>query len=212
MTLIDYQTRLSGLAEAEAKLLTERGFIVGATAMVASIKNRIIRRGLATDGSKIGTYSTKPAYFTRNQFIKKSAFKGIGQRGFKGERVVASTKVKFNKKAKKFEKVEKQFHVVKNTPQSMYLPNGYKQLREIQGRESDFVNSEYTGDTLNSLQAGRSGGSVVVGFVNERASIIRKAMEKRYGKRIYSGGKDDFTTYKTALNKETAAIIKQLVH
>lgn len=198
MTLIDYQMKLNGLAAAEARLLTERGFIVAATRMVASINQRIIRRGQASDGGKIGAYSSKAGYYGKNAFVKKSSFKAQGQRGFKGEKVVYNQKKGTAK-------------IVKKTPKTMFLSGGYKQLREVQGRESNFVNLEYTGSLMNDLKVGTSASSVVIGFTSEAESKKRHALEKKYGKKIFSGSKDDFQKYNDALTLETKTIVKQLL-
>ena len=81
----------------------------------AEWKDRIFGRGEMSDGSKIGDYSTKPSYFTKDSFIRANAFKPQGKKN-KGN----------------FKNGEQR--------KSMYLPGGYSEFRDIQGRENEFVN------------------------------------------------------------------------
>lgn len=74
----------------------------------------------------------------------------------------------------------------KKTKSTMYLPQGYKQLRQIQGREVAHMNYEYSGDTLLKYQAQDTGGAVLLGFTTEKASIIRKALEQKRGLAFYA--------------------------
>lgn len=57
--------------------------VPAANMLLATTKNRIVQQGKATDGSRIGSYSTRPAYFSKKQFVKKGAFKGVGKNGGK---------------------------------------------------------------------------------------------------------------------------------
>lgn len=164
--------------------------------MVASIINRITRKGLSTSMNKIGDYSTKTMYASKEQFVKTGSFKAVGKRGFKGERIVKSGE---------------KYKIVKTKPKTMFLQNGYKEFREVQGREGAFVNLEYTGSMLGDLDVGRSGSDVVVGFGNERESKKRKALEKKYGKRIFTASKDDLAKYTEALIKEEKKIVAELL-
>jgi hypothetical protein len=94
---------------------------------IALIKNRIIDKGEGINGA---SYSTKPMLATREQFVVKSAFK--------------QTKVASGKKGKKHGLWIKFPNASKAVP-VMELPNGYKQFREIQGREGSHVNLSYSG-------------------------------------------------------------------
>lgn len=83
----------------------------------------------------------------------------------------------------------------KRTISTMYLPAGYKQLRQIQGRESSQVNLQYTGSTLLSYQLQALPKYVVIGFLSKEASQIRQANEKKYGKVFYATNEEmkDYT-------------------
>lgn len=65
MNLADF----SDLMRARARLLQdpalrERLALVAANAITVSVKRRVFQNGIAQDGSLIGSYSTKPAYFS----------------------------------------------------------------------------------------------------------------------------------------------------
>lgn len=81
MTLEEYNRNLSELANLTGSRLTERAIMVGATALLATIQNRIFRDGLDSSGVRIGSYSTKPIYVAKKQFIQKAAFKPVGKGG-----------------------------------------------------------------------------------------------------------------------------------
>lgn len=165
MNLGQYAVRLKGLADAAKQKAAERIIIPAANELLASKKNTIQRDGERTDGNKIGSYSTKPMYASRDQFVKRSSFKAQG------------------KKSKK------------KGAKSMYLPGGYKELRDIQGRPTDRVNLTYSGDTLAALQLQKIKDGALIGFVTEEASKIRKGLEKHFRAPIFSAQKDELDVY-----------------
>ena len=84
----DIYLHLNGIAK---DLDSKMPSLIATTAMVeleAVWKERIFDRGEKTDGSKIGNYSTEPAYFGKNTFIRKASFKPIGKNGGKTEKTM----------------------------------------------------------------------------------------------------------------------------
>lgn len=156
----EYSRRLKALADAARQKAAQAIIIPAANKLLANKRNTIQVDGEKTDGTLIGHYSTKPMYASKEEFVKKSSFKPQGKAG----------------KPKKGAKV----------PKSMYLPQGYKQLRDIQGRPTDKINETYTGDTIAAFQLEATNTGAVIGFVNERASRIRKGQEARFGKIFYA--------------------------
>lgn len=73
------------IAALQNPALRERLAIVAANRVSALVKRRVFQNGLAQDGSKIGTYSTKPAYFATNKpGVPKIAPKSkVGRKGNK---------------------------------------------------------------------------------------------------------------------------------
>lgn len=151
MNLEQYNRRLQSLAENTAEQQTARIIVPAASRLLGNIKNRIQRRGQRTDGGNIGSYSTRPFYASRSQFVKKSAFIPQGKNGRR------------------------------KTAKTMYLQHGYKQLRDIQGRPTDVVNFTYTGDLMASYQLAQETKRVLLGLTSEVQSRKRKALEKRFG-------------------------------
>lgn len=74
----------------------------------------------------------------------------------------------------------------KRTKSTMYLQSGYKQLRQIQGRESSQVNLQYSGSTILAYQLQALPKYVVIGFLSKEASKIRQSNENKYGKVFYA--------------------------
>lgn len=166
MTLEEYNKNLRTLAEEAGGKLTERVIIVGAISMLANIKNRIFRDGLDSSGSKIGNYSTEPYYATKDQFIKKSAFKPGGKRGYKGERLVKTG--------------DKKYKVKKEKLKSMYLKEGYKEFRDIQGRQTNTVNFFMKGDLSKSYILQQKEKEALIGFDDAKESLVRQGLEDHF--------------------------------
>lgn len=180
MNLNQYNERLQLLAQQSGEKAVESVLVPAANALLAGIINRVVNDGRNSSDQNIGSYSSKPSYYEQNQFVKKSAFKPQGKTG------------KSQTKAGKMHK-------------SMYLPGGYKQLRDIQGRPTDKVNLNYSGSTMASYQLQPLKDAVVIGFVNEKSSRVRKALEKKYGRSYYATQKE-MDNY----NKEVAEESKKL--
>ena len=111
-----------------AKLNTANLIYPIATEVHDMMVTRIFDEGKSGNGQSIGKYSTKPAYYTQKQF-HGSGFKPQGKNSLNvnGKRKSGSDKLGNGKERK-----------------SMYLIGGYKQLRQIQGDETGFVNLTYS--------------------------------------------------------------------
>lgn len=59
--------------------IKQRLLIVSNEALRGSMLKRIFEEGLDSNDTRIGNYSTKPMYASRDAFVKKSAFKGKGK-------------------------------------------------------------------------------------------------------------------------------------
>lgn len=98
-----------------------------ALSALALIKNRIVDKNEGINGAQ---YSTKPMLATEEQFIVKSAFKPTQLKGKNGKKHPMYLHFKGNSKA---------------TGPLMELPGGYKEFRELQGRDGSVVNLSYSG-------------------------------------------------------------------
>lgn len=184
----EYSRRLKALADAAKQKAAQAIIIPAANKLLANKKNTIQVEGKKTDGSQIGQYSTTPMYASPDQFVKKSAFKP-GKKAF----IATSQKLgRYNAKTKTFKGGKTTQNVVKEKMKTMYLVQGYKELREIQGRPVDKVNLTYSGDLLASYQLQPTPTGAVIGLTNELSAKIRDGLEngtkkkKGYGKIFYA--------------------------
>lgn len=172
MDLQEYADVLNTLPERVEAAALDAIIIPAASRMTANIINRNANKGLNTDGSKRTAYSQRPFFASEEQFIKKSAFKPESKEG--GQVKLFDIRTKKARNAN----VTKDFR----ESRTMYLEKGYFQLREIQGRRTDIVNYEYSGDLLKAFQFAKAGeGLVVIGFIDELSKKKREGLEKKRG-------------------------------
>lgn len=151
----------------------EQSLEEAAKATHMKVSSRIFIQGKAADESKIGNYSTKPLVVSKNSFVNKSAFKQ-SQRPNKG----GGTRPMFIK-----------FPNAKKATPVMVLPGGYKQLKQIQGLKSQYVDLVYTGRTqrafIGSLRKfGRYGWAAILrGTKTAEKAVLN---ENKFGKKIFA--------------------------
>jgi hypothetical protein len=133
-------------------------------------KRRIFNNGDAADGSKIGEatngYSTtSPKFATEDSFVVKGAFRPQARKRAvnKGSSPGGAG----------------------TTRTSIDLDRGYRELRELQGRQTAYVDLSYSGSLQASLQLGTVGDAVVLGFSNGEESAKGAAMERKFRKDIW---------------------------
>lgn len=103
------------------------------------------------------------------------------------------------------------------TKKTMYLPSGYKQLRDIQGKPTDGVNVNYTGSTNLSYQLQAKGKEVLLGFTDQESSKIRQGLEngtrgrKGYGK-IYYATQQEIANYNKNVAEDTKELTLKILH
>jgi hypothetical protein len=137
------------------------------------VATRIFSEGKAADEGKIGNYSTKPLVVSKKAFVTKSAFRQ-SQRPNKG----GGTRPMFIK-----------FPNAKKATPVMVLPGGYRQLKQIQGLKSQYVDLVYTGRTqrafIGSLRKfGRYGWAAVMrGTKTAEKAVLN---ENKFGKKIFA--------------------------
>lgn len=175
MDLEQYNTNLRELAERTGERLSDRVIVVAATKLLATMSNRVFRDGLDSEGKPIGQYSTTPIYVPKEKFIQKGAFKAIGKNG------KDTTRIKYSdvatRKAKS--KLVKKDYSDRTT---MYLKEGYKEFREIQGRPTSEVNLQMKGDLKLSFTLQNGDNETLIGFDSELQSKKRKGLEKHFKK------------------------------
>lgn len=184
ITLQEYSNALKNLPQKIEQQAIEAAILPNANVMLASIINRNVNEGLNTDGTKRGGYSTKPMYASKSQFITKS-FTPQGKGG---------KRIKDNGQPYK----------------TMFLPRGYEQLRQIQGREIAFKNYEYTGDTMLAFGLAPAENAVNIGFRTQKASIIRKSLEKRFGV-AFKPSQREIDEYKKGVTEDLGQLQKNIL-
>lgn len=212
MTPEEYNEHLTNLYGLVSGDLSADTIGVAAPELLDSIKERILKEGKNSNDGSIGQYSTKPLYASKNSFIRKGAFspqgKNTGSNGIIGERLVPTQLFNQGKPLKysgKFLKAVlkdskrkyKRYTIVKadlTKRTSMYLPEGYKELRDIQSLRTDFVNLSYRGDLLQDYQMAKDAQAYLLGFTNEQQVKKREGLEAKYGHvfKATTGEKDNY--------------------
>lgn len=166
MTPEEYNERLTQLHGLVSGDLAEDVILVPALELLAAIRLRISAEGKNSADGNIGSYSTKPIYVEPKVFIKG---------GFKAGRKADKEAVFYGQK-----------QVKKSVNKTMYLPEGYKELRDIQGLRTDIMNFKYSGDLLQSYQAQKFSQYVVLGLTEEKSVLKRGGLERRFGPVFYA--------------------------
>ena len=139
MAFSDLSDKLQEIADRLDAQAVDVAVVQSMTELQADFIQRVFVDGKDSDGQLLGTYSEKPNYFSKEKFVRKSAFKAQGKNG------------------------DTAFKVVTRQRKTMYLPQGYKQLREVQARPTDHVNLDYSGSLKNAYRVFKFGSEVLLG-------------------------------------------------
>lgn len=125
--------------------------VVSMNYSLGAVLQRIFNEGLKTDGTPIGRYDD-----TRKQtFLTENA------------------KSRLNKKQKtKLSKLEKSDDFKGIT---------YKELRELKGLQTDYVDLQFNGDLFNSIDVGNFDGRPAIGITTEKQAKIAGYHDDKYG-------------------------------
>lgn len=156
-------------------------------------QRRVNNEGKDVKGALIGKgkYSTKPSLATKNQFTKKSEFHPT----VLASGVSYSSSVKTKKvKAKKFEQGDRwlwiKFKKAKKAVPVMLLEDGYKQLRQIQGKPVDHVNLQYTGTLKTKFIIQNQNNKYLIGFDGDYGKKVSGYLEDKYNQKIWGISKE----------------------
>lgn len=148
-----------------------------ATAMLDKMRQRLFQQGISGDGNKTGNYSTTPMYASKSAFVGG----GFSPRG-KNAKKTASGKLAKGSKNKKDGAVRK----------SMYLAGGYKELRQVQGKETAFVNLQYSGLLFTDFSKLVVEGDTVIAKVGTKESADKLSwLSDKYGKETFKHTKEE---------------------
>ena len=148
----------------------------------------------------------------RISFSKRVRSEPIGKGGFKGERLVKSQKLgRYSKKQGRYLGGKEVVKVQKVIPDSMYLKEGYKELREIQGMDVDKINIKYSGNLImkNYVSGTQGLNTVLLGLTTYEDAKKREGLEARFGP-ILSGTDEELAVYEQEVNEKYEAFVLRL--
>lgn len=154
--------------ETQNRVVTESMF-----ELQADYINRIFKDGEDSDGNAIGTYSTKPMYYSIAGSSSQMRSSSLRPRGKN------SNKAKFNNG---------------NPRKSQYFPDGYNGFRAAVGRQNTKVDLALTFSLRGSIQVGETQNTVTLGFNSDKELKKAAGNETRYNKTIFSVSEAEVNT------------------
>ena len=141
---------------------------IGEDALVM-IRQRILTSGINAEGAKYAPYSNKPMLSGCKNFIQAADC----------EKLVGSKDKRRNLKWATIQRNGKNYRL-------FYIPGGYKQFRELQGRQTGFVDFSFSGDmwrdiTIVSNTSEHNAGKVKIGAKREENDEKLAGNTKRRG-------------------------------
>lgn len=179
ITLLQLNERLNGLANDLNTGQLGQCMTMLSTDALALIKKRVQGEGKGTDGQSFKPYSTKPMLVSRSGMLtsayskiagskaKRKQLKWVtvgGSGGLSGYLSVSSGKSGMTNKGKGTKLFE--------------LPGGYKQYRELAGRQTGFVDFTFTGRMWNNIKLVSDQGELDTGtaVIKATESIQQKKL------------------------------------
>jgi hypothetical protein len=136
--------------------------------MEGDLKQHVFMDGLAADGSKIGQYVGNEGYVSiegaRRRYgsqVPTSKLRGRGK----------------NSRSSKFKNGKPR--------RSMYFAEGYKGLRELMGRQTSYVDLNFTDNLRMSIVSGTDGLTSKIEFLRDENATLAGHLEENYGKEIF---------------------------
>lgn len=156
---------------------TQAALSVGSTAR-ALVVDRVFGRGQASDGSQIGTYSTKPVHVGASSFLTKAGADKV--LGSKAKRKALYAAAKASGEAP---------FIPKSKPGpggkgAIFFPDGYKGIRQADGRQVTKVDLRYTGQMQNDYQSVPYNQGFALGFLTSNNAAKMRGNEARFGKQV----------------------------
>lgn len=181
MAFSDLSNRLTDLS---AQLDTKMPDVLAVSVMselMAMHKKRIFDDGLNTKGEQIGEYSTGKnkdgeqvgAYYSESDFVRKSAFKPQGK---DPKNQIKTSVFDISTKKKKSVQIKKNYTERK----TMFLPKGYSEFRDIQGRKTDYINFKLSGSLEAGINVVKNDNSALYGTTSAFESNKFEGLEERF--------------------------------
>jgi hypothetical protein len=160
---------------------------VAAIQVIAEYKQRIFLNGLDSSGSAIGQYSVNPFY------INPLSLKTVSAGGIKPEGKNGNTVFKNG-----------------NPHKTKYLTQGYRQLRDLTGRQSETVDLNFSGSLFESIKVTESGTVSAITYTNDEMAEIMEGNETRFSKDISTVSNEERELGETAARNELLAILEEI--
>ncbi len=207
MTFLEYESRLEYIKDLSSNIvkyvIVPNGYI-----MLAQMKNRIQERGQNSNEGQLGKYSTKPLYATRNQFFNAGAFRATG----KPSTLRSKPQKIFTKDIPKGANVlGGSVRKSDNSKKTMYLPFGYKQLRDIQGLQTSYIDLTYSGKTMQDFQAAEIPEGMDIGFTSVRSAVVMDKIEHHFG-RVSTPSANEMQAYENRVIEGVAVYLSNAIN
>jgi len=150
-----FEARLKDIGHSLDELMPDIIAVAIMGELESQYKNRIFDNGKDSTGQSIGEYSKEPGYYSKESFVRKGAFKGVGKPNKEGAR---RTKNK-----------------------TMYIAGGYSEFRAIQGRQNNHVNLKLSGSMERAFKTMKVGNAAMFGNTDSDESKKIEGNEERYG-------------------------------
>lgn len=165
--------------------------------ILGAFAKRIFEFGLDANNLKIGYYSQKPMLTGSKNFRTQSdanAFFG---------RVKGAAKSKSGKTKGDLKYAEIGWVTVKTATglkRLAIVPGGYKEFRQLNQLQNQFVDLNFTGDLFFSVVLGNKDGHQAIGFNNAEQYEKAKRLEAKYKTAIFTPTKEEIQLGKDAFN------------
>jgi hypothetical protein len=155
--------------------------------VIAEYKQRIFFNGLDTSGGAIGTYSVNPFYINPLSLTNVSA-SGVKPQGKNGQSVFKNG----------------------NPHKTKYLTQGYKELRDLTGRQSGTVDLNFSGSLFQSIKVTENASVSAITYTNDEMANIMEFQEERFAKDISTVSETERELGETAARNELLAILEEI--
>lgn len=185
MNLQQYIAKLKQVRE----FLGNESEVAKASETVASVEFlAVYKKRIFQDGLSSASYSSKPYYASVKGItgLPKGKLKPEGKNG----------KPKFkNGKTKK----------------SQYLKGGYRQYRQVYGRQTGKVDFNLTGTSFQAIQLVFKGRKLVIGSTSAERLQILRGNEKRFKVNFLTATEAEIKRFADAVGREITIIIKRFL-
>ena len=208
ISIQEYKKRLRAVAALlkNTPQLVQNISVVAGKAMYAEFVQRIFVRGLNADGTPIGSYSKKPAYFSPKQ---------TGQSGVPKPRIgLPKTRVAKGGCVPSLSPIGKNGQTVfKNgrPHKTAYIETGYSGFRKAFGRQNTKVDLNLTGSLFLSIQLATTKNGILLYFATANEANKGRGNEKRFGKPIFDTNKFEQDVFDKEMQRILALLIKNIM-